>query len=157
VFLEFNPGSFHFDIVVGSELLAHLIVGKGAGLDVLSLPRLERSLQIFTKQAMHVALHSVDCSGGAKRWAFLPEGLLARAEASPCLVQGLIYSVWCLRRELHTLGEREMHLNSEEVALPIKKYFCRKGYQVGCVNPHQQISRKPLGRTIQEGYFSDEP
>jgi hypothetical protein len=28
VLLEFNPGSFHFDIVVGRELLADLIVGK---------------------------------------------------------------------------------------------------------------------------------
>jgi hypothetical protein len=90
VFLEFNPGSFHFDIVVGSELLADLIVGKGAGLDVLSLPRLERLLQIFTKQAIHVVLHSFVCSGGAKKGAFLPEGLLARAEASPVFCRALI-------------------------------------------------------------------
>src|ERR1700691_2582172 len=71
----------------------------------------------------------------------------------PVLCRAFDSSLWCLRRELHTLGEREMHLNSGAVACRLKNifeiFFAPVRLRNCHVDSHEQISRRPLGRTIQ--------
>jgi hypothetical protein len=54
--LKLDQGSLHFDIHIGRKLLADLIGGKGAGLNVFVPPGLEGQFQISAKLATHVRL-----------------------------------------------------------------------------------------------------
>jgi len=86
VLIKFDQGSLHFDIHIGRKLLADLIGGKGAGLDVFVPPGLEGQFQISAKLATHMRLRFYlffRCCGYG---TFLPDKPPPNAKTEPdCL------------------------------------------------------------------------
>jgi len=85
VLLKFDQGSLHFDIHIGRKLLADLIGGKGARLDVFVPPSLEGQFQISAKLATHTRLRFYlffRCRGYG---TFLPDKPPPNAKTEPDL------------------------------------------------------------------------